>query len=253
MGLQLRVADLPLSDPIATFDRVQHDADFAQWDKGFDLARDTINFGLRQLRHLGADVPLLPEESLEDLLVRPFSGDPTLIRQNADGCRIFSHAVAEWGDNLGSLALRVRPSWEGQAAASYLLRVGAYSTAADTAALLIRQSARLFERVAGFSERIAAVIERTWAKLGQVLGRLIVRIAEKLAGVGGVVKAVVDVLQHGIGVITDIIDDVREIIDLIDRVRDLVSTVTDFVRETERGLREVLALRDLIPMLGVLS
>lgn len=252
MGLQVQVADLPLSPPIPAFDRVQHSDTFGRWDDTFDVVRDAINFGLRQLRHLGADVPLLPAESLEDLLVRPFSGDPLLIRSNADGCRVLSRAVDEWGDNLGALAWQVQPHWEGRAAASYLLRVGACSTAADAAAVLVRGTARLFDSIAAVSERVAAVLERVYVRLGQALLRLSRRIAEKLAGVAGIVSSVVDVLQHGIGVITDIVDDVREILGLVDEVRQLVETMKAFVRETERGLREALALRELVPGPGLL-
>ena len=75
MALQLPVTDLALVEPALGEETLHHDADFVAWDDAFDAVRDTVNFGIRQLNHVGAGLPLLPEESLEELLVQPLAGD----------------------------------------------------------------------------------------------------------------------------------------------------------------------------------
>jgi len=246
MSLTFGIPGLPLVEPAVGVDGLEHDPTFSAWDDTFDLVRDSINFGIHQLNHLGAGLPTLPEESLEELLVQPLSGDHCLIRQNADGARVLADAFGDWSRNVAGLGVRVAPVWEGEAATACLIRLGGHAAAAGAADLTLRAAAEVLDLLACFSERIAVTVERALVRLGQVLQRLAVRIVEKLAGVAGAAKLVLDVVTHGIGVVTDIIDDIELVISLIQEVRALFDEVRTYVADVERRLQPLLGLPDLL-------
>ena len=241
------VHDLRLAPPALGEAQVRHDRDFTQWDHAFDDIRDTINFGIRQLNHLpGCDLPTLPEESLEELLVMPFSGDYLQIRQNADACQVLARAFSAWSGNLAGLGLRIGPVWQGEAGAACLGQLACWSAIAEAAGLLIAGGAVVFEGLACFSERIAVLAQEQLVRLAEALARLARRIGTKLAGAGGVVATVVDVARHGTHVFTDLIDDVQLVLDLVDRIRGLADEVRSKVDEVSASLRELGRLRDLV-------
>lgn len=240
------VSDLALREPRLGEATLHHDPTFSAWDDTFDRVRDAVNLGIRQLNHLGAGLPTLPEESLEELLVQPLSGDCSLIRQNADAARVLAHAFGEWSRNVAGLGLRVPPVWEGEAATGCLIQLGCYATAAAGADLTIGQAATVFEVLAHFSERIAITVERALVRLGQVLQRLAVRVAEKLAGAAGVAKLAFDVINHGLGAVTGIIDDIELVISLIGEIRGLFDEVRTYVDDVERQLQPLFGLPDLL-------
>lgn len=240
------VSDLALTEPSLGEATLHHDPTFAAWDDTFDTVRDAVNLGIRQLNHVGAGLPTLPEESLEELLVQPLSGDYSRIRQNADAARVLAHAFGEWSRNVAGLGLRVAPVWEGEAATACVGQLGGYAMGAFAADLTIGQAATVFDLLAHFSERIAITVERALVRLGQVLQRLAVRIVEKLAGVAGVAKLVVDFISDGLGVVTDIINDIELVISLIAEIRGLFDEVRTYVSDVERQLQPLLGLPDLL-------
>lgn len=246
MALQLPVTDLALVEPALGEETLHHDADFVAWDDAFDAVRDTVNFGIRQLNHVGAGLPLLPEESLEELLVQPLAGDCAQIRQNAHAARIAARAFGHWSGQVGLLSVQVAPIWGGEAGVALAGSVGGYAIAAGGADLLLAGGAAALELLATFSERIAITVERALVRLGQVLRRLAVRVAEKLAGLAGAVKLLVDVVSDGLGALTDIIDDIRLVLDLVEEVRSLFDEVRTFVSDIEGRLRPLLGVPDLI-------
>lgn len=246
MALHLPVTDLALVEPALGEETLHHDADFVAWDDAFDAVRDTVNFGIRQLNHVGAGLPLLPEESLEELLVQPLAGDCAQIRQNADAARIAARAFGHWSGQVGLLSVQVAPIWGGEAGVALAGSVGGYAIAAGGADLLLAGGAAALELLATFSERIAVTVERALVRLGQVLRRLAVRVAEKLAGLAGAVKLLVDVVSDGLGALTDIIDDIRLVLDLVEEVRSLFDEVRTFVSDIEGRLRPLLGVPDLI-------
>jgi len=245
MALQLTVHDLLLAAPAQGDQVLHHAAAFTAWDNTFDAVRDTVNFGIHQLNHFGAGLRPLPGESLEQLLVQPLSGDPARIRQNAEACRSLADALAGWSSNLGALALRVNPVWDGVAGAAYLHKLGKYSLAARGAGALIRHGAVVLDDLALFSERVAVRVEELWVRLVHALERLAARVAAKLAGVAGLVSTVLDVATHGVGVVTEIIDDIELVISLIDQIKGLFTEVRTFVDDVERRLASLGELRDL--------
>lgn len=246
MALQLPLSELALVEPALGEEMLHHDADFVAWDDTFDAVRDTVNFGIRQLNHVGAGLPLLPEESLEELLVQPLAGDCTQIRQNADAARIAARAVGQWSRHLGLLGVKVAPVWGGEAGAALVGSVGGYAIAAGGVDLVLAEGAAALELLATFSERIAITVERALVRLGQVLRRLAVRVAEKLSGVAGVAKLLVDVVSDGLGALTDIIDDIRLVLELVEELRSLFDEVRTFVSDVEGRLRPLLGVPDLL-------
>ena len=232
----------PLGEPL-----LDHVEEFEEFDGVFDTIRDTVNAGLRELNHLpGVQLPTLPEESLEELLVLPFSGDYRRIRQSADACRLLSVAMHDWSGNVRRLSVSVLPSWQGAAAAACAGRLLAWSVACDGAATVIAQGQMAFEALANFVERVAVEVERLLVELAHVLERLAQRIATKLAGLGGAVSTVIDIARHGTHVVTDLIDDVHLVLDLIDRVRGLVGDVRGFVDQTRGALAGFDRLHNLV-------
>jgi len=246
MALQPWVSDLALVEPTLGEKALHHNADFVAWDDTFDVVRDTVNFGIRQLNHVGAGLPLLPEESLEELLVQPLSGDCAQIRQNADAARIAARAFGQWSRHVGLLGVQVAPVWGGEAGTAFVGAVGGYAVAAGGADLLLAGGAAALELLATFSERIAITVERALVRLGQVLRRLAERVAEKLAGLAGMAKLVWDVVSDGLGALTDIIDDIRLVLDLVDELRSLFDEVRTFVSDVEDRLRPLLGVPDLV-------
>lgn len=246
MAVHLPVSDLALVVPALGEEALHHDADFVAWDDTFDAVRDTVNFGIRQLNHVGAGLPLLPEESLEELLVQPLAGDCAQIRQNADAARIAARAFGHWSRQVGLLGVQVAPVWGGEAGTALVGSVGGYAIAVGGADLLLAGGAAALELLATFSERIALTVERALVRLGQVLRRLAVRVAEKLSGLAGMAKLLVDVVSDRLGALTDIIDDLRLVIDLVEEVRSLFDEVRTFVSDIEGRLRPLLGVPELL-------
>jgi hypothetical protein len=248
MALTVPVRDLLLPDPELGGRALHHDAGFERLDGTFDDIRDTINFGIRQLNHLpGCHLPTLTEESLEQLLIQPLTGDYPRIRQSADACRIAARALQGWAHDVGLLSVRVAPVWAGQAAAAYVAQTATYAVVADTAGVLVGRGSLVFEELADFSEWIAVEAERLVDRLARALRRLIERVLTRLNGPVGVAATVVDALQHGTDVVTDLIDDVLEVIDLIEQGRDLVTRARSTVGRIHDELHHLTQLRALLP------
>ena len=247
MSLALQLEELGLIPPGLGAARLHHVEEFEEFDGLFDGVRDTINAGIRELNKLpGCELPTLPEESLEELLVLPFSGDYRRIRQSAQACEARGWAFHDWAGNVRRSSLAVDPIWHGAAAAACASRLTGWSATVEAAVAVVAGGAAVFTRLADFCELTAGEVERLLVRLAQALERLAARVATKLAGVGGVVSMAIDVARHGFDVVTDLIDDVREVLDLIGQVRGLVDEVREFVDRTRDSLRDFERLRDLV-------
>ena len=247
MSLLLPFAEPDLAPPGLGEPLLNHVEEFEEFDGAFDIVRDTVNLGIRQLNHLpGCDLPTLPEESLEELLVLPFSGDYRRIRQSAEACETLARGFHGWAGQVRRLSLAVVPTWEGDAARACAGRLALWSTAADAAGAVIADGAVVFEGLATFVERIAVQVEGLLVQLAHALERLAKRIATKLAGVSGAVSMAIDVACHGLDVVTDLIDDVQLVLGLIDQVRGIVEEVRSFVDRTRDSLRGFEQLPDLV-------
>ena len=230
------LAPITLEPPAAGERRLDHDPTFAAWDATFSELRDVVNHGIDALNKAGAGLPRLPEESLEELIVRPLTGDYAAIRQNAHACGDVRTALHVWADNLLRLSVGVDPAWGGQAAAAYLLRVNVVGLAARGVAELVGAGTAVFEAVADFAERLGIEVERLLVDLGQALFRLVAKLTSRLSGPAGWAAFAAELIARGLDTVTDIIDDVRLVVDLVRTLLDLRETVTAWVAEQRARL-----------------
>lgn len=186
---------------------ITHDLEFTAVDRGWSALRDAINDGIRVANSVGAGLPMLPTESLEELLVLPFSGDYRSIRRNANACVQVRDALRTWGDNFPRLGLAVASCWTGQASAALLGRLAAYAVAGRAVGELVGAGALVFEEIATGCERLAVRVEHELVILGRVLLRLGRRLLETVCGPGAAALAL-EVAVHGWTVISDIVHDI---------------------------------------------
>lgn len=234
--------DLPLAPPALGERRLRHDADFVALDRTFDAIRDVVNHGIDVLNELGCGLRRLPEESLEELVVLPLTGDYRRIRQNADAVAQVDAALAVYAHNVARLGIATDPRWGGEAAASYLLRLGRHAAAARGAGELLTLAVPAFGEVADLSERLAIEVEELVVELVEKGRRLVVRLLTRAAGPAGWAVFAADVALHGLDAVTDLVDDARRIVAIIDRLLEMKGEVADWVAEQRARLA---VLRDI--------
>lgn len=219
---------LHLVDPPPGEARLRHDATFGAWDRSLSALRDVVNTGIRALNEVGAGLPLLPEGSLEELLVLPLAGDYGAIRQNAHACHQVADALGTWAGNLTRVSVAVDPRWEGLAGLAFLVRLQARALAARGVAEVVRRGSALFDEVADVSERLGVRVEELVVELGKALARLARRLLAKVGGPAGWASFAAELALRGLDAVTDIVDDVRRVLGLVDEVRDLHRSVRDW-------------------------
>jgi hypothetical protein len=209
---------------------VAHDSQFTAVDRGWSLLRDAINDGIRLANSVGAGLPLLPTESLEELLVLPFSGDYRAIRRNANACGQVRDAFEVWGDNFPRVGLAVASCWTGAASAALLGRLALFAVAGRAVGSVVGAGAAVFEEIATVCERLAVRVEHELAVLGRLLLRLSRRLLEAVCG-PGVASLALEVAVHGWSVISDIVHDICLVHTLISDLLTLQATVSGWVTD----------------------
>lgn len=227
------LVDLHLHDPAPGRPELRHDATFEAWDGAISALRDVVNTGIRTLNQVGAGLPLLPEGSLQELLVLPLTGDYGAIRQNATACRQVADALGTWSENLASVAATVDPRWDGAAGTTFTIDLGVQAVAARGLAAVVHGGWLLFEEVADVSERLGVKVEMLLVELGKAIARLARRLLSRVGGPTGWATFAAELALRGLDAVTDIIDDVRRVIDLVDMVLDLQRDVADWA-DTQR-------------------
>jgi len=235
---------LPVELPVPPMGErlVAHDSEFTAVDRGFSTLRDAINDGIRLANHVGAGLPLLPTESLEELLVLPFSGDYRAIRRNANACGQVRDAFAVWGDNFPRVGLAVASCWTGAASAALLGRLAVYAVAGRAVGSVVGAGAVVFEEIATVCERLAVRVEHELAVLGRLLLRLSRRLLESVCG-PGVTTLAIEVAVHGWSVISDIVHDICLVHALISDLLTLQETVSGWVEDWRSRLELFTDLR----------
>lgn len=224
---------------------LRHDAEFRALDAAFGQVRDVVNLGVDALCAIGVDLPRLPEGSLEELLVLPLTGDHRRIRQNAEAVRHVADALAAYARSTAGLALAVDPRWSGDAAASYLVRVGRHAAVAQGCAEVVRVAAPAFEEVAEASERVAVEVEELVVELVEKGRRLATRLLARVSGPLGWGVLATDVALHGLDAVTDLVDDVRRLVTIIERLIALQGEVEAWVEDQRARLESLHELADL--------
>lgn len=219
-----------------------HDAEFRTLDATFGNVRDVVNVGIGALNELGFDLRRLPEESLEELLVLPLTGDHRRIRQNADALRHVEAALVRYAANTARLAVAADPRWGGDAAAAYVLRLGVHAGVARGCAELVTAAIPVLGEVAEVAERTAVEVEELVVELVEKGRRLMARLLARVSGPLGWGVLAADVALHGVDAVADLVDDARRLLAIIDRLTAMKGEVAAWVDE-QRGrlalLREV--------------
>lgn len=240
------LVDLRLEPPPRGDAALVHDATFLAWDRTFSTLRDTVNLGIAALNSAGAGLPRLPEESLEELVVLPLTGDYGAIRQNATACRDVRDALHTWGDNLARISVGLDPAWGGLTATAFFLRMHAFGLVARGFGEVVASGSAAFERIATVSERIGIRVEKLVVELGKALARLARRLLSKVVGPAGWAAFAAELVVKGLDAVTDIIDDVRLVLDLLGTLLELRDVVRDWVAEQRERLELFAALPALI-------
>lgn len=235
--------DLPVPD--GGDHTIRHDPEFVAFDRGLSAIRDTVNQGIDVLNGVGAGLAKLPEGSLEDLLVRPLTGDYVRIRQNAAATHHVQDALATYGDNVVRLSLGVDPRWGGAAASSYLVRLQLQAAAATGLGHLVARGSVVFDHVADYSERLAVRVEGLVMELVERGRRLVTKVLTRLFGPGWVALAA-EIAVKGLDVVADIIEDVRRVLEIVETLLRLRDEVTEWVEEQRERLQVLLEMRDLV-------
>ncbi|THV14590.1 hypothetical protein E9934_07930 [Nocardioides caeni] len=225
-----------LPEPALGAERVTHDVDFVRLDDAFDTVRDTVNRGVDVLNELGLGLRRLPEESLRELVVLPLTGDYRRIRQNAEAVVHVDTALSVHARNVAGLALAIDPSWDGEAAAGLLLRLGRHAAATRAVGALVHLAVPVLEEIATFSERLAVEVERLVVELVERGRRLVTRLLARVLGPGAWVALAAEVALHGLEVVEDLVDDARRLIELVDRLVQLRGEVEGRVEDQRARL-----------------
>ncbi|MBC9734888.1 WXG100 family type VII secretion target [Nocardioides marmotae] len=219
---------LHLVDPEPGEAELRHDATFELWDESISALRDVVNTGIRTLNQVGAGLPLLPEGSLEELLVQPLTGDYGAIRQNATACHQVADALGTWTANLVRVATTLDPRWDGLAGTAFTARLSVQAVAARGLAEVVRRGSALLEEIAEVSERLGVRVEELLVELGKAIARLARRLLARVGGPAGWASFAAELALRGLDAVTDIVDDVRRVVDLVEAVLDLHRTVADW-------------------------
>ncbi|NYJ02759.1 hypothetical protein HNR19_003457 [Nocardioides thalensis] len=236
---------LELPEPDGGDRTLRHDPEFVALDNGLSGIRDTINRGVDVLNGFGAGLPKLPEGSLEDLLVRPLTGDYVRIRQNAAATHHVRDALSTYGGNVVRLSLGVDPRWGGAAASSYLVRLQVQAVAARGLGEVVARGSVVFDEIADYSERLAVRVEGLVMELVERGRRLVTKVLTRLLGPGAVALAA-EIALKGIDVVTDIVEDVQRVIEIVETLLRLRDEVAAWVEEQRARLEVFLDLLDVV-------
>lgn len=241
----LEIDPVSLPTPDGGGQTMRHDAEFERIDGVLCEIRDTVNRGIGILEQVGINIRRLPEGSLEELLVRPLTGDYVAIRQNAAAAHVFRDGLSVYGGNVVRLSLAVNPMWGGQAAGSFLVRLGGQAAVARSLGEIVARGSFVFDELADFSERITIRVEDLVAELMERGGRVLEKLVTRVFG-PGVARLVVDVALNGFDIFTDIIEDIERILAIIDDLMSMRDEVSAWVAEQRERLDLLMELRDVV-------
>lgn len=219
-----------------------HDATFEVWDRSFSLMRDVVNLGVDVLNQAGAGLPHLPPGSLEELIVLPLSGDYGAIRRNAAACREVSLALRTWSGDVALVGAGAALEWRGLASVAFAVRMQALAAGVAVAGEVVRQGARVLERVATAAERFGVRVEGLVVDLGRVMARVVRRLLTRIAGPGGWALFAAELLTQGLSAVTDIVEDIRRVVRLVEDLLALREEILDWAREQRDALDFLLDL-----------
>ena len=108
-----------------------HDKTYGEIRDGFDAVRDACNEGIDKvngwLSQAGRSeqLPRLTDDSLDEYVVFPLSGNYYRIQQNGSACKILKDGMSVWGDNFTTLIPNSELAFQGRTNIAFVAQLGA--------------------------------------------------------------------------------------------------------------------------------
>jgi hypothetical protein len=234
-----------------------HDKTYGEIRDGFDSVRDACNEGIDKvngwLEQAGRSerLPRLTEQSLDEYVVFPLSGNYYRIQQNGSACKILRDGMDAWGTNFALLIPNALLAFEGQASAAFGAQLGAYGAVMKGVGAVMSSGSAVFDSIATVSERIAIQVEKMLVEMGKKLLKLAKVVGKRfLGGWASAALLIKDLAEHGLSVITDVVDDVKWCIAAIDKCFELKDEVEAWAQtQADRleAFKEIASILDQLP------
>lgn len=238
-----------------------HDKTYGEIRDGFDAVRDACNDGLNKvngwLEQAGRSerLPTLTEDSLDEYVVFPLSGNYYRIQQNGSACKILKDGMNVWGNNFASLIVNSELAFQGQTKVAFVGQLGAYSLVMKGVGAVMSSGSTVFDSIATVSERIAIQVEKTLIEMGKRLLKLAKVVGKRfLGGWISVAALIKDLAQHGLSVITDVVDDVKWCITAIDKcfsLKDEVEAWAQTQADRLEAFKEIVDIVNQLPFVDI--
>ena len=260
--LEIRDVAAKLEEPPEGSQKVRgHDRTYGEIRDGFDKVRDACNEGIDKvngwLSQAGRSeqLPRLTDDSLDEYVVYPLSGNYYRIQQNGSACKILKDGMDEWGTNFALLSANSALAFEGRANTSFMAHLGAYSLVMKGVGAVMSSGSVVFDSIATVSERIAIQVEKTLIEMGKRLLKLAKVVGKRfLGGWLSVASLIKDLAQHGLAVITDVVDDVKWCIAAIDKcfsLKDEVEAWAQTQADRLEAFKEVAQIVEQLPFVDI--
>lgn len=227
---------------------MKHDKGWKVASEGYDATRDSINEAIGVINKLGAGLPTLPKQSLEDFIIYPLAGNYAQLQGNATACEKLASGFNDWAANFGRLALKSPLALEGQAGTAYAGHMGLYSAVMLAVGQGVKQGKKVFDAIATMSEKIAVKVERALVKLSTKLAKLLSKLSSKLSPIGWIWFAQ-EVLEKGHKAVTDIYHDIMDCKDIITTCMSLAEEIEAWAEVMAESLKEMQAIKDMVEQL----
>lgn len=236
-----------LSAPAKGEDRLTHDSEWKQVSEIFDTVRDKINCGIDALNGIGASIQRITEESLEELIIYPLTGNYKEIQSNGDACKKVHGAMSHWGSNFSYLSGKVGAAMLGDTQLGVVAQLNVYNLVMKTIGFILEQGHYIFDGIAWMSERISVAVEKLIIRLGKKLAKVLEWLMSRVFGSWFAwARLAKDLITKGISAITDVYHDIMAIIDMIQAAIDLIKAVETWAHDMKARLE---AFKDLIDVI----
>ncbi len=234
--------------------KVNVPSDWKTWDNLFQTIRDTINEFIEVANLVpGIDLEQLPGGSLNDLVIKPFTGDWDRIRMNGEACKILKEGVRGLSKNTLAIPIDMERHWSGKAAFAFSGVAIAFGVIMDRVANVLAKGQLVYEKIGEVSRKIGQTAIKVIVALGKLLGRLVGKIAQRFASWIGWVKTTAEVIAHGLEPVMDIYNGVKRVVDLVQHILELKTRVEEYVDRMTKALEvfeNIPNVVDELPTLG---
>ena len=251
-----RVVDVQatLTPPEQVESHLKVPPEWKTWDSLFQTVRDAINEFIDVANHVpGIDLKPLPGGNLNDLVIKPFTGDWDRIRMNGEACKILEKGVDGYAKNTLAIPIDMGPHWTGQAAVAFSGVATVFGVVMDRVGNVMAKGQLVYEKIGRVSQRIGETAIKVIVSLGKLLGRLASKIAQRFSNWIAWVKTTADVIANGLEPVMDIYNGVKRVIDLVDHVFEMKTRVEEYIDRMNKALEVFTHIPDVVDELPTLG